>query len=520
MGTINPVVHLRVVVFVSGLSVMAVEMTGLRLLAPFFGTSLLVTTILIGSMMGFLSAGYALGGRFGDRDPTLAGLCRVMAVAGGLVIAIPFLGQPILRTAAATIRPLLQGENLAEPQVAIAMVVGGLLGILGLFAAPVTLMGMVSPWAVRLAVDDVESAGKAAGRLYAISTFGSILGSFLPALLLIPMLGVRNTFLVVGTGLLAVSVPAILGRAKGAAATAMCLPLFFVPSGMVRPMPGLVMEQESLYHFIQVVVEPYGKCPKANHLYLNEGIGVHSVKCLDPAIETRGTWAYMASAALYRPDPSTTADVLIVGLAGGTVARQLLEAWPEAHVDGVEIDGAVVRVGEQYFDNDDPRISSFVMDGRVFLQATDKKYSVILMDAYRQPYIPFHLTTVEFWREVAEHLDEDGVVGINVASVRGQSRGLAVRIYKTMREVFPSVHFLDATTSNDILFATARETHKHLAADNLDKMPRALGLDQIRSKLRKKTFGAVRGWEEAEVLTDDQAPVEMVWDLMTLEYAR
>ena len=212
--------------------------------------------------------------------------------------------------------------------------------------------------------------------------------------------------------------------------------------------------------------------------------------------------------------------MLIVGLAGGTVARQLLESWPQAHVDGVEIDGAVVKVGELYFDNDDPRISSYIMDGRVFLQATQNKYSVILVDAYRQPYIPFHLTTLEFWREVAEHLDEDGVVGINIASVRGQSRELAVRIYKTMKEVFPSVHFLNATTSNDILFATARPTYKHLSADNLEKMPHSLGLDQVRPKLRKNTYGAVKGWEEADILTDDQAPVEMIWDLMAVQFAR
>ncbi len=520
MGTIHSVAQLRLVVFFSGLSVMAVEMTGLRLLAPFFGTSLLVTTILIGSMMLFLSVGYALGGRYGDRDPTIEGLCRVVGIAGALVIAIPFLGQPILRGAAAIIRPLLLGETIAESQVAIAMVVGGLIGILALFAAPVTLMGMVSPWAVRLAVHDVESAGKVAGRLYAVSTIGSIIGSFLPALVLIPTLGVRNTFLVVGVLLLAASLPVLWGPKKGTAATTVCVPLLLLPSGIIRPMPGLVMEQESLYHFIQVVVEPYGNCAEANHLYLNEGVGVHSVKCLDASTETRGYWAYLAAAPLYRPDPSTTKEVLVVGLAGGTVARQLLESWPDAHVDGVEIDGAVVRVGEEYFDNADPRITSRVMDGRVFLQAIDKRYSVIVVDAYRQPYIPFHLTTVEFWREVADHLDSDGVVAINIASVRGQSRGLAVRIYKTMKEVFPTVHFLNATTSNDVLFATVTPTHKHLSADNLERMPSAKGLDQIRPKLRKSTFGAVRGWESAEVLTDDQAPVELIWDLMTLDYAR
>jgi predicted membrane-bound spermidine synthase len=511
---------LQVLVFVSGATVMAVEMTGLRLLAPFFGTSLLVTTILIGSMMAFLSLGYRLGGAYGDRSPTLRALCTITGAAAGLTLIIPFIGQPILRAAAGAIRPLLEGERLAEPQVAIAMIIGGLLGTLALFAAPVTLMGMVSPWAVRLAVKDVENAGVAAGKLYSLSTVGSIVGSFLPALALVPLFGVRNTFVVVGGALLAVSAVGYFGTPKHATLGALALPLALLPQGLIRPMDGLVVEKESLYHFIQVVIEPYGKCKEAYHLYLNEGVGVHSVKCLDPSIETRGTWAYMAAAPLYKDDPMSTKEVLVIGLAGGTVARQLLEAFPEAHIDGVEIDGEVVRIGEQYFDNKDPRITPYVMDGRVFLQSTDKVYDVILVDAYRQPYIPFHLTSVEWWKEVKRHLAPDGVVAINVASVRGVSQDLTQMIYHTMRTELPSVHLVDATTSNDILFATMGTTPKERIADHLAALPRVKGLDQLRPVIREKLTGEVPGWEQARVLTDDQAPVEMAWELMAFEYVQ
>ena len=510
---------LKILVFVSGATVMAVEMTALRLLAPFFGTSLLITTVLIGSMMGFLSLGYWLGGKYGDRHPNLPALSKVTGAASLLVLLIPFLGQPILRGASAAMRPLLQGESLSEPTVAFAMIVGGLLGTIGLIAIPITLLGMVSPWAVRLAIDDVDDAGKAAGQLYALSTFGSIIGSFLPALALVPMLGVRNTFIAVGAVLLAVSAFGMTRKGPALGAAAAILLLGFVPQGVVRPMDGLVEESESIYHFIQVVIEPYGKCDEAYHLYLNEGVGVHSVKCLDPSVETRGTWAYMAAAPLYLDEPTQVEDVLVIGLAGGTIARQLLESFPEAHVDGVEIDGAVVDVGMTYFDNDDARITPYVMDGRIYLQSTPRTYDVVLMDAYRQPYIPFHLTTVEFWQVVSDHLEPDGVVGINVASVRGVSQGLAQMIYRTMREVFPTVHYVDATQSNDILYATKSSTHKDRIAEHLEEMPAARGRDQIRPVIRKKTIGEVEGWEDARVLTDDQAPVEMVWDLMALEYA-
>jgi len=511
---------LPILVFVSGLSVMAVEMTGLRLLAPFFGTSLIVTTVLIGSMMGFLSLGYWLGGRWGDKHPQFSSLCKVTTTASVFILLIPFIGQPILQAAAATLRPLLQGQALSEPTTAFAVLIGGVIGTIGLFALPVTLMGTVSPWAIRLAVDEVESSGKAAGRLYALSTAGSIIGSFAPAIVLIPVLGTRNTFIAVGTLLLATSMTGLLTGAKAALPpTGMAL-LMLMPASSIRPMDGLIWEGESLYHFIQVVEEPYGKCPDALHLYLNEGVGVHSVKCPSDTIETRGVWTYMASMPFFFEKREDFREVLIIGLAGGTIGRQMLEAFPEVNIDGVEIDGTVVEIGEKYFDNSDERINPIVMDGRIYLQATEKKYDLIMMDAYRQPYIPFHLVTTEFFELVDDHLTEDGLVAINVASVRGVSRSLAAMIYRTLKETFPTVILVDATQSNDIILAARREKDLYEAADRLEAVKGATALGMVKKRLRKKIVGEVEGWEDAVVLTDDRAPVEMAWDLMALEYAR
>lgn len=519
---------LQILVFTSGACIMGVEMTGLRLLAPYFGTSLLVTTILIGSLMGFMSVGYGLGGRWGDKHPQLSSLGKVTGTAALLVILIPFMGQPVLRGASAALRPLVQGAALDEPTVAVLSIVGGLICVLILFAGPITLMATTSPWAVRLAVDDVESSGKAAGRLYALSTVGSIIGSFLPALALVPLLGVRNTFLTFAVVLLAVSGLAIFAGDRGRSTTvkkvappAAVGALMLIPSGTVRPMDGLLYEGESLYHFIQVVQEPYGKCEDAYHLYLNEGVGVHSVRCPDPDYETRGVWTYMASSPLWLDDPTQVSDVLIVGLAGGTIARQMLESFPGAKVDGVEIDGEVVRVGEKWFDNADERINPIVMDGRMYLAYTDKKYDVVMMDAYRQPYIPFHLVTVEFFEEVKAHMKEDAVLVVNVASVRGVSRSLAQMIYKTLREVFPTVVLVDATQSNDIIVASHKEKSVDTAVRNLARIPGdALALGSVRRRLGKKIVGEVEGWQDARILTDDHAPVELAWDLQALEYAK
>ncbi len=511
---------LQAVVFTSGASVMAVEMTGLRLLAPHFGTSLLVTTVLIGTLMGFLALGYRVGGKLADRHPTLQALCRVTLLASGLILLIPLIGRPMLDAAGAVIRPLVTGATLSEPRVAAATVIGGALGVLGLMAAPVTLMGMVSPWAIRLAVRGVEGSGAAAGRLYALSTFGSILGSFLPALVLVPLLGVQRTYIAVGVVFAMVSALGALRGATKALPPALAASLLLLPPGSVRSMAGVVEEQESLYHFIQVVEEPYGDCPKAAHLYLNEGVGVHSVKCPEVGKETRGFWTYTAAAALWLDDPPALREVLIIGLAGGTIARQLLEVYPEAHVDGVEIDGAIVEVGRKYFDLDDPRVRPIVMDGRVYLGATEARYDLVLIDAYRQPYIPFHLVTVEFFREVAEHLNEDAVLAVNVASVRGVSQSLAAMIYATMRAVFPQVIVVHATQSNDILIATTRAKDPRTGVQHLAETPSAVGFDTIRKRLPKRVAEEVEGWAEAAVLTDDDAPVELAWDLMAVDYAR
>lgn len=511
--------HLRILVFVSGASVMAVEMTGLRLLAPYLGTSLVVTTILIGSMMAFLSLGYWLGGRRGDKNPTLAGLCRITSVAALMVVLIPFAGRPVLKLASSTIVWVVDGGGADNVGTGVAIIVAGLLGVLALFAAPVTLMGMVSPWAVRLDVDTVESAGNTAGRLYALSTMGSIIGSFLPALVLIPLMGVRNTFLGVGVVLLAVAAAGVFGKAKGPAAACLLLPLAILPQGNTRPSADLVLESETLYHYMRVNIEDYGHCPRAKHLYLNEGVAIHSVKCLEEGQETRGYWAYLAAAPLYLEEPESVKKVLIIGLAGGTVARHVLDAFPEAQVDGIEIDGEVVRVGIEHFDNGDPRISPYVMDGRTWVQHTDRKYDVVLIDAYRQPYVPFHLTTVEFWTELEARLNDQAVVAVNVASVRGSSDRLLRMTYRTLREVFPTVHHLGVLRSNDILFATKHPTSRHQIVDGLKGLPKGNSLDQIRKGFRPRVRGEVKGWEDALLLTDDKAPVELAWDLMAFEYA-
>lgn len=183
----------------------------------------------------------------------------------------------------------------------------------------------------------------------------------------------------------------------------------------------------------------------------------------------------------------------------------------------------MIEVGRKWFDDADPRVHPIAMDGRVFLELTDRTYDVALIDAYRQPYIPFHLVTTEFFALVRSHLRDDGVVAVNVASVRGVSKRLAAMIYRTMRETFPTVVIVNATPSNDVIFATTRPRSPGQFASAVEALPLegdATGLARIKDQVRAKTHEEVEGWRDADVLTDDRAPVEMAWDLMTVQYAK
>jgi predicted membrane-bound spermidine synthase len=287
-----------------------------------------------------------------------------------------------------------------------------------LFAVPVTLLGFVTPFAIRLRIDSIDGAGKTAGRIYALSTVGSILGSFLPVLLFIPLFGTRISFLILSGSLLALSIAGLLENrslrlsAFAAAGLALLLVGSVAAQGRIKPpyRGVLIHEEESEYNYIQVL-----KDGDDYLLALNEGQAIHSVYNPDQLL-TGGPWDYFMIAPFFN-EPETFSEpssALMIGLAAGTAARQMIAAYPAMQVDGVEIDESVARVGREYFGLTDPRINVIIEDGRYFLRTTDKRYDVIGVDAYKQPYIPFQLTTREFFAETKAHLNECGVVVVNV----------------------------------------------------------------------------------------------------------
>jgi spermidine synthase len=488
----GPQAALAALVFGAGIGSLATEIAASRLLAPYFGSSTIVWANLIGIVLAGLAFGYWVGGRVADRrpEPRLLGL---IVLAAALWVALtPFVARPFLDAAVGNLDDASAGA-----------VVGSFFAVLLLFAPAVVLLGMVSPFAIRLAITDVESAGAVAGRFYALSTAGSLLGTFVPALIAIPLVGTQRTLLATAA-LLALSASFLLGRKVLVLAAAIGA-LVLVPPGAIKPEPGVLHEEDSLYQFIQVVERPDGR----RVLHLNEGVAVHSVWRRDTVL-TGGVWdAFLAVPALLdRPLRS----VAILGNAAGTMARALGVFYPQAHVDGVELDPAVSRVGREYFGMDDnPRLTVHDADARPFLRRTDERYDLIVVDAYHQPYVPFYLATREFFRLARERLAPGGIVALNVASVPGDDR-LLEGIAGTVRHEFESVDVWPALRFSKILLAFDKPVAHEIALNDVRPELRPLVQLLVR-QLEPAPPKAKRPW------TDDRAPVEWVTDRMIVEYA-
>jgi len=494
-------------VLTGGMSGMAVEMAGSRLLAPYFGDSLLVWANLIGLILLYLTVGYYLGGWLADRMPRPEVLFRLTAAAALAIALIPVASRPVLRYAATGFATARWG-----------LLVGSFLGVMLLFAAPMILLGCISPFAIRLSVRGLHATGRVAGSIYGISTIGSLLGTFLPVFVLIPALGTRRTFLLVALALGIVSLWGLvqaLGR-RGWLYTLIPLlaALLWVwgTGGPIRPVAGLIYEGESAYNYIQVLQQG-----DEFILKLNEGEGNQSVYHPDRILLSR-IFDYFLAAPYFRPAdaPFTLERVCLIGLAGGTMARQYAAVYGPVPMDGVEIDPQIITVAQRYLDLHVPSLEITIGDGRYFLREKGRRYDVIIVDAYRPPYIPFHLATAEFFAEARDHLAPYGVVAVNVARTADDFR-LVDALASTLHAVFPTVWIVDAAESyNSMIVATAAPVS---AADFQQQSARAE--HPLLAEVLARTATHLRPFTAATMppLRDDRAPIERVIHEMIWRFA-
>jgi spermidine synthase len=490
-----PARRIEALAAVVGAASLGAEIAAARLLAPWFGASTIVWANTIATVLVALSAGYWVGGRLADRDPTLEGLSRLVLCAAGLLALVPFVAAPFLRISVQALDSVEAGAF-----------VGSLFAVLVLVATPVLLLGAVAPYAVRLSVQTVEEAGRVTGRLYAISTLGSLVGTFLSALLLIPLVGTRRTFVAFALALALVAVPALRRRFK-LAPVGVAL-LLAIPVGTVKATGDarVIWDRETEYQYARVVEDPDGE----RRLELNEGEAVHSVY-------RRGEWLtgdyWDEMLALPLATGQAPRSVAILGNAAGTTARAYGHYFPRARVDGVEIDRALTDVGRSLFDLRGPNLHLHTADARPFLRRSRTRWDVIVVDAYRQPYIPFYLATREFFGEVRDHLTPRGVVLINVGHPRDSDR-LEKVLSATMGEVFATVLRDPVKSTNTVLLGADAVASAGAMRGASRSQPADLAT--VTTAAAGRLAPALRG---GAVYTDDRAPVEWLIDASIVKVA-
>ncbi len=490
---------LLLLAFSVGAASMAVEIVASRLLAPYFGASLFVWTSLILTILVALAVGYWFGGVAAERGAGRVFLGALLCASAALLSA----GVLISRGFSSS----LLSAIAAWPDASLGLFVGSLAAAIAVFAPPVVLLGLAGPILVK-GLASGRDTGKASGLYLAWSTAGSVAGTLLPTLVLVPYLGSRTSFSLIAAFLLVLGVATLVGG-KGAASALVVAPFMILSAGLgtPTPSPAVLAERESPYQFTRV-----SEAGGWRYLTFNEGMGVQSV--LPPDGQPTGMYYdYFGLLPLLRPGLRSTA---IIGFAAGTAAKQLTALLPpgdpKPRIVGVEIDQTVLDLARLYFGADGLGADLVCQDGRAFLATTEDRFDAIIVDAYStQLYIPPHLVTREFFAQAKSRLEPDGILAINVNASGPDSplfQGIANAVAANFRRlsVIPVSGYW-----NYVLLASDGGID---LAGAMDRLP--AGSDRIKGDLLS-AFDHQAG--ARPLFTDDWNPVEYLTDSMVVAEA-
>ena len=482
--------------FFSGVSVMAVELGASRLLAPYFSSSQIVWTIIIGTIMIAMALGNLYGGRAADNNPDPARLYRRILIAAVWIAAIPVVGKYVILGVSGLLIVTVSTNFL---------ILAAFVSCMAVFVYPLFLLGTVTPCLVKATVESLDDSGRTVGRLGACNTVGSILGTFLPTFVTIPTVGTSVTFLIFGGILFVIALVFFLSSHKGFRTVVIGAVLFLlcVLFGRSKAFAfwedDLAYEGESVYNYLQVREDDERVILSTNVLF-----GVQSVTVKDGSLT--GLYYDYALAAPVMCGKGEPLSVLVLGNGTGTFARQCRRYFPDCRVEGVEIDARITALADAYFDMP-AEIAVTEYDGRAFLAATDTKYDVILVDAYQDITIPFQMSSVEFFTLVREHLTDGGVMVVNMNMHADGADSINARLCDTIAAVFPLCLTADVPYStNRELFAAADGDLAARLADGIARLPEGA----LKNLMGRVLPGLTPVSAGGHILTDDRAPVELL----------
>lgn len=484
--------------FFAGMSVMAVELGASRLLAPYFSSSQIVWTIIIGTIMIAMALGNIFGGRSADRNPNPDKLYGRILIAALWIALIPILGKYIILGISALLIFTVNSNFLIIAAFAACMVI---------FVFPLFLLGTVTPSLAKYCVGSLDESGKTVGNLGAFNTIGSIIGTFLPTFVTIPAVGTSITFLIFSGILLILAVIYFISKKTGFKKSALCSAIFLIciifgySDSFAFWEDNLNYEGESVYNYLQVKENNRNVILSTNVLF-----GVQSVYVKDN--ELTGMYYDYALAAPLMTDvkDKENLDLLILGMGTGTYGLQCRKYYGNMNIEGVEIDEKITDLSRKYFNlPEDIKVTTY--DGRAFLNSIDKKYDVIMVDAYQDITIPFQMSSKEFFNLVKEHLNPDGVMVVNM-NMKGSSEGnINQYLSDTISTVFDEVYTVEVSGStNRELFASQNDN----MIDNLSKYKENIDDEQLYYMM-ENVLENLKKYEPGNYLmTDDKAPVELL----------
>ncbi len=484
--------------FFAGMAVMAVELGASRLLAPYFSSSQIVWTIIIGTIMIAMALGNIYGGRSADRDPNPDRLYKRLLIASVWIAAIPVVGKYII-LAISGVLILTISTNF--------LILAAFFACMAIFVFTLFLLGTVTPSLVKYTIGSLDDSGKTVGTLGAFNTIGSIIGTFLPTFVTIPAVGTAVTFLIFSGILLLLGLLYFMNRKTAKKACAVSVALFILCSILGHSgsfafwEKDLAFEGESVYNYLQVKETDRSVILSTNVLF-----GVQSSKMKEDGL-TGMYYDYALAAPLMADIPKKEGtELLILGMGTGTYARQCMNYFSNMTVEGVEIDEKITDLAGTYFDLPaDVKVTTY--DGRAYLQTIDKKYDVIMVDAYQDITIPFQMSSIEFFTLVRDHLKEGGVMVVNMNMKSDGAGGINACLADTISNVFPNVYTVDVSgATNRELFASLNENMVAKLSENragLEQQELATLMERVEKNLIEYEKGE-------EILTDDKAPVELL----------